>query len=111
MTADTLLAAIDDETPISGDDFAQRITHFTKVNLCDLSYKGRHEEAADQLWTFVDEIDDVIGVDDAVQTALTLLDVASQSGRLDDQQEKELADLRAWIEAEGSMFNFKRALK
>ena len=108
---DALLTAIDNETPVSADDFRSDMVYVARASWCNLSYKGRYEEAADQLWDYVDEIGKVLGADDATLIALTILDIVAESDEIEGTQAEELADLREWVERNGGVFNFRRALR
>lgn len=109
LDADTILDAVEDDAPVDADFFEERIVTAAR-QWCDLAYKGRLEDAADHIWDSINEISQIVQVDDAIEAAHALLDIAEQSGDLSETQMAELADLREWIESEGSMYNFKRAL-
>jgi hypothetical protein len=111
LTADTLLTAVEEHAPIDGDAFQRDVAHAAKTSWCDKAYKERFEDAADEIWDLIDEISQIVEVEDMIEAADAILDVAEQSGKLSDTQLDELGDLREWVDQKGSMYNFKRALK
>jgi len=111
LTADTLLTAVDENAPIAADAFQRDVAYSAKTSWCDKAYKERFEDAADEIWDLIDEISQIVEVEDMIEAAHAILDVAEQSGRLSDIQENELDDLRGWVEQDGSMYNFKRSLQ
>jgi hypothetical protein len=111
LTADTLLTAVDEHAPIDADSFQRDVAYSAKTSWCDLSYKGRFEDAADEIWDLIDEISQIAEVEDMIEAAHAILDVAERSGRLSDIQENELDDLREWVDQQGSVYNFERALR
>ena len=110
LTADTILDAVENDSPISADDFEERIAYAAKTIWTDKAYKGRFEEAADSIWDVINEISEIAQVDDMIEAAHAILDIAEQSGKLSDTQEGELDELREWVDSKGAMYNFKRAL-
>jgi hypothetical protein len=111
LTADRLLNAVDQRAPVSADDFQRDVAYSAKMSWTQKAYKGRFDEAADEIWDLIDEIGQIVEVEDMIETAHAILDVAEQSERLSDRQLDELSDLREWVDQEGSMYNFKRALQ
>jgi uncharacterized protein with ATP-grasp and redox domains len=110
LTADTLLTAVDENAPIDAEDFQRDVAYSAKTSWCDKAYKGRFEDAADEIWDLIDEVSQIAEVEDMIEAAHAILDVAEGSGRLSDIQENELDDLREWVDQKGSMYNLKRAL-
>ena len=111
LDADTLLSAVDEHAPIDADDFQRDVAYSAKTSWCDKAYKERFEEAADEIWDLINEISQIVEVEDMIEAAHAILDVAEQSGNLSDTQLDELDDLREWVDQQGSMYNFKRALR
>lgn len=111
LTDDRILNAVDQRAPVSADDFQRDVAYSAKTSWCDKAYKGRFEEAADEIWDLIDEVDRIVEVEAMSEAAHAILDVAEQSGKLSDTQLDELDDLREWVDQEGSMYNFKRALQ
>jgi len=110
LDADTILNAVENDAPVDADDFEARIVTAAR-QWCDYAYKARFEDAADHIWDSMEELSQIVQVDDMIEATHALLDIAEQSGDLSETQMGELADLREWIESEGSMYNFKRALR
>lgn len=111
LDADTLLTAVDNHAPISAADFERDVAYAAQTSWCDKAYKERFEEAADEIWTLVNQISEVVTVEAMTEAAHAILDVAEQSGKLSDTQLDELGDLREWVDQKGSMYNFKRTLR
>jgi len=111
LTADRLLTAVDEHAPVSADDFQRDVAHSAKTSWTDKAYKGRFEEAADEIWDLINEVAQIVEVESMPEAAHAILDVAEQSQRLSDVQERELDDLREWVDEKGAMYNFKRALQ
>jgi DNA helicase HerA-like ATPase len=111
LDADTLLTAVDNHAPISAADFERDVAYAAQTSWCDKAYKERFEEAADEIWNAIDEMGQIVEVEDMIEAAHAILDVAEQSGKLSDTQLDELGDLREWVDQKGSMYNFKRTLR
>jgi len=111
LDADTLLSAVDEHAPVDADDFQRDVAYSAKTSWCDLAYKNRFEEAADEIWDLIDEISQIVEIENMIEAAHAILDVAEESGRLSDIQRDKLNDLREWVDQKGSMHNFERALR
>lgn len=111
LTADRILNAVDEHAPVSADDFQRDVAYSAKVSWTNKVYENDFEEAASEIWDLIDEIGQIVEVEDMIETAHAVLDVAEQSEKLSDRQLDELDDLREWVDQEGSMYNFKRALQ
>jgi hypothetical protein len=111
LDADTLLTAVDKNAPIDADSFQRDVAYAAQTSWCDKAYKERFEEAADEIWTLVNQISEVVTVEAMTEAAHAILDVAEQSGKLSDTQLDELDELRKWVDQEGAMYNFKRAVR
>jgi DNA-directed RNA polymerase delta subunit len=111
LTADTILDAVDERAPIDSDKLQQRIVYEARASWCDLAYKGRFEEIADRIWGLMDELREIVQIDDALEAAHAIFDIAEQSGELSEAQIEELVEMREWIDSEGGRYNWKRALQ
>jgi len=111
LDADTLLTAVDEHAPVDADSFQRDVAYSAKTSWCDKAYKERFEEAADEIWDLIDEVGQIVEVEDMIEAVHAILDVAEQSGELSDTQLDELDDLREWVDQQGSMYNFERALR
>jgi len=107
LTADSILDAIENDAPISADDFEERVAYKAKTMWCDMAYKGRFEKAADSIWDLLDELTQIIEINDMPEAAQAIFDIAEQSGKLSDIQE----GVREWVAAEGTMYNFRRGVQ
>ena len=107
MTRSEIQTALTD-TPISLDELVQRATGAAKTDWTDLAHKGRYEEATEKVLSLAAELHDLAGDGDIIETALTMLSLVEETGRLSETQEGEMADLIDWVDRYGWKVNFHR---